>query len=463
MFHTRRPRWFWSGSIGLVVVVAVVLVLWNTNRRPKMEATNGVEPVAQAGEHSASTVMQPLPADPLLATRAGAPLPPIDFPPGSIEDACGLNEFPSRNEHSDTDKEERYKWVNSPFNTEGEWKALESQECTEALERYISGVNPFLWGHTESIRNGAFAFIELENPLTFGRVFADPEGDFARVQEMLSRPECLLTQKTPYNWDLKDSCHAEALMNYAIIHRFCFDEGVWNRDRKYYWEEDNPTPEQDRFMWREGLESSWVRHKCEELDSTLEFTRDQYPELHQFVQPRQNHSTNGTLIPILFGKLKHFTSKAQSPSEILIELAARLGDESAGLTDHFVGWRQSYFEKGYMFGRLKGFLFSPHWRDLRAKREPSSKRLFGVLFLVEAAQRTETHMKFNWDWLAEHLCTAPYEDLSPLMMEPKEPPAEPKSCRVVVDELYARDDLSNSMLKLIDQFARTATELDVYD
>lgn len=459
MFHNRRNRWFWIGGLGLVAGT-VLLLLWSLSHRQALEVTSILEASSQDGELSSRAVIEPVTAEPILATRTGAPLPPINFPQGSIQDACGLNEFPAWNDHFEAEDTVIASWANNPFNKEGNWIALESPTCTEALEAYISGVNPFLWGHAESIRNGAFAFIVLENPLTFGRVFADPGGDFKRVQDALSRPECLL-QNTDSNWELKDSCHAEALMNYAILHRFCFDEGVHRRTQKTYWEEDDPTPAQDRFMWKEDLEDAWVRRKCEEIDPTLEFTSEMYPELHKFVKPL-NQSTSGALVPILFANLKHSTSNARNTSEILIELAARLGEESAGLTKPFIKlYSHQYMEQGYQFGRFRGLLSSSPWRELQSKKEPSATRLLHTMYLLIGFERTQ--IEFDWEWLASHLCTPPYESLSPLGTETEEKRAEPKSCRVVVDELYARDDLPNFTLNLIDQFAQSATELGVYD
>ncbi|MXZ56512.1 MAG: hypothetical protein F4227_00890 [Gammaproteobacteria bacterium] len=54
------------------------------------------------------------------------------------------------------------------------------------MDNHINDINPYLWGAGD--KKGSFAFIVLENPLTFGRLFADPEGDFTRVQDALDRP-----------------------------------------------------------------------------------------------------------------------------------------------------------------------------------------------------------------------------------------------------------------------------------
>ena len=154
--------------------------------------------------------------------------------------------------------------------------SLESAECWSALEQHINAINPYLWGATHE--NRQFAFVVLKEPLTFERIFTDPTGDFNRVQDALSRPECLL-ETGEKNWELKESCHADAFLNYALINRFCFDSGVRDRAQTLYWESDNPTPEQDRFMWKQRLENYWVEEKCEELDSMLELTLEQNPAL----------------------------------------------------------------------------------------------------------------------------------------------------------------------------------------
>ncbi|MDE0644699.1 MAG: hypothetical protein OXH84_00465 [Gammaproteobacteria bacterium] len=61
-------------------------------------------------------------------------------------------------------------------------------------------INPYHWN--DDTDNRAFAFVVIENPLTFERIFTDPVGDLARVQDALSRSECKLGPDAESNWKL---------------------------------------------------------------------------------------------------------------------------------------------------------------------------------------------------------------------------------------------------------------------
>ena len=199
------------------------------------------------------TLTAPLAAgvDQQTTTLVGAPLPPVAYPPGSIGEACEVNKFPPRVGYFDLDRETELSLENSPFDRDGEWKALKNEKCLIALERHMNPINPYLWGTEHEPQNNlsAFALVNVDNPVTFKRIFTDPVGDFALVQEVFARPECQLSTDTEPNWELHESCHAKAILNYALLTRFCYGDGVTNRPRKYYWKwkKDNPTPEQDRI------------------------------------------------------------------------------------------------------------------------------------------------------------------------------------------------------------------------
>ena len=435
--NSRSQRWFWIAGIGLgLVAVTGVLVLLNTSHRTvsKDRPPTGQSPSAVVPS-SVTT------SEAVFSVQSGTPLPPLDFPQGSVEEACGLNEFPPRVGYYDYKAEERRSWVNSPFNANGDWIALESEECTDALEAHINTINPYLWSDDPNLRQ--FAFVVLDQPLTFGRIFADPEGDLVRVQNALSRSECKLKSGTQVNWKLKEECHADAFMNYALINRFCFNEGIDNRDRTYYSEEDSPTTEQDRSMWKEDLENAWVRQKCEGLEPTLELTEHQ-PKLYELIMSLGDPE-----------KYRLWMS-----DRLLIDHAARLGDDAAGLTQ----MPRSYLEEGYKFGRFNKFLSSLPWKELRRKEEPSPDRILRTFFVLGILERDQ--INFDWNWLADHLCSPPYEKQNTRKLEEDEVAeklAKPKSCRVVIDELYTREDLPVPMLGFVDRLVQTAMELNVYD
>ena len=213
------------------------------------------------------------------------PLPPVDYPLGTIGEACDVNEYPPRIGFFDLDNETILSLENSPFTSTGDYlKSFQKEKCRTALERHINQTNPYLWGREDNTHGvySAPALITMDNPLTFERIFTDPAGDFARVQEALARPECQLNPNTKSNWQLNESCHADAIHNYALIMRVCFGDGIYNRPNQWYFKEDNPTPEQDRSMWIGTLQDFWVRAiKCASLDRNLDLQLPVHTDLRQ--------------------------------------------------------------------------------------------------------------------------------------------------------------------------------------
>ncbi|MXW07370.1 MAG: hypothetical protein F4Z87_04470, partial [Gammaproteobacteria bacterium] len=268
----HAPRWLWGAGIGLALtVVAVVCVLWVTQ---KQAATT---PTALEINEPRAVIPAMLPTtEPAVTVVAPpAPLPHIDFQPGSVEEACGLNELPPY-WIGDGSRERNTDLTN----------AFESDECQIALEKHMNALNPYhyifsgAWGTGKII---LMKLVVLDDPLTFAQVFADPVGDSARVQEAFSRPECLLKGEEK-NWELNESCHADALLNYALINTLCFNRSgsrVIRVNRAYYPPEDNPTSAQDRLMWKEEFEDAWVRAKCESLDAELQLHSDRFPALYE--------------------------------------------------------------------------------------------------------------------------------------------------------------------------------------
>ena len=470
--NSRTRYWFWGGITGLVLVsVVFVLVLVNLNNPSADESPSSV------GGHKPNARVPSLPnpvSEPLVQTvQEDTPLPALDFPPGSVEEACGLNKYVSY--HYDGTAP----WPKSPYNAKGELVALqESQECTEALEACISSINPYLWGENfESPKNLQFAFFVLDEPLTFGRIFADPMGDFHRVQEALSNPECLL-KGDETNWELEETCHADAFPNYALFNRFCFKEGDWgqsegvsNRNRTYYWVEDNPTPEQDRFMWKQRLESHWVEHKCKEISPTFELTLEQNPVLYELVM---------SLDP---------SDRKKGSLELLIELAARLGDNAAGLTQSTsVSYSHSYDENGKKYGRFFGLLESDRWRLFNGKEPPAPERFLQVFYMLTMISTRKpdprNEIQFDWEVVAQHLCTPPYyndkswydnmiRNLEGLksydaryadnLVAFRDKYDNPNSCQEIIHELRQQDIYFRPLLDILDKFEQVALKLDVYD
>ena len=394
------------------------------------------------------------------------PLPPVVYPLGTIGEACEVNTYPPKTDFSNLNQETALSLENSPFTSTGDnWKSFQKEKCRTALEKHINPINPYLWGREDDTHGvySAPALITMDNPLTFERIFTDPAGDFARVQEALARPECQLNPNTKSNWQLHETCHADAIHNYALIMRFCYahiaDSGVINRPRQYYSKKDNPTPEQDRSMWIQALEDDWVWEKCASLDPNLDLQLPVHTELRKQIQALQ---------------VENSSERRQTLNGTLIDLAARLGDLSAGLTypinhnpvssDPFgsIQFNKPYDEEGYKYGPLAEW-FSTDLNDrtnLFSKHPPSVDRLRHLVPLfathIEASGKT---IKFNHEALAQHLCSHPYYTPP---SEDTEAIPEPPSCREIVTELR-QESLAPAMLELIYTFEEVAIHLDVYE
>ena len=453
--YTSNQRWFWSIGIGLgLTVVAIVCVFLIATDRPPAQAS--VQPVGNEPNALVSSSL-PITEAELPLIEVFPQLPQLDFPPGSVEEACGLNDLPPRVGYYKYENREKVSlWVNNPFaNTP--FRALDSEACRIALENHLSTINPYLWGETESDRqvffvthsSRQFAFVELDNPLTFQRIFADPAADLAQVRDALSRPECWL-EPGKKNWELKESCHADAFLNFALLNRFCFSGGVDNRTRSYYWEEDNPTPEQDRLMWKQTLEDAWVEEMCEELNPMLELTSEQHSELYLSVM-----------------SLSYPSSK--SIQELLIELAARLGDNAAGLAlPIHVAHSHYYHEEGYKHGRFAELLSSDAWKDFAIKKAPSTDRFlqtFQMLARVTSRKADpRDEFELDWQWVAQYLCAPPYYQeklkVPGVLQEELEPH---HSCAEIVHEIRQSGTTFRPLLDVLDKFEQVALELEVYE
>ena len=469
--------WWWSCGLGLVLVGGIFFVFWRAPSNSS-DAVSNIDPPVSELKVTDTLVSAEVPH---IAVKTGPTLPPLDFLPGSVEEACGLNQFPPYRYR----EEDGSRPANTPFNTEQnliylksvgdnrsaytlfdparDWLPMKSEECRSALEQHINTINPYLWGAT--YENRQFAFVVLEEPLTFERIFTDPTGDLNRVLDALSRPECLL-ETDGKNWELKESCHAEAFLNYALINRFCYEpywpddprqelaiprDGVFRRSRTYY--RDNPNPEQDRYMWKQELEDDWIRRKCKALNPTLAFTPEQYPILHELVMS--------------FGDLE---GGHKNVRELLIEQAARLGDDAAGLTTRvYKELSHSYNEEGYKFGRFAELFNDGALGKLVSKQEPSADRFLQIFnMLARFTSRKpdpRDELEFDWEWVARQLCAPPYKNIyrsrgrHVVLLEN----VDHLSCQEVVHEIRQSGTTFRPLLDVLDKFEEVALELEVYD
>lgn len=465
--YSRITAWL-SCCICLILLTLGVFLWLNNHRsipaelRTLTTPTNLKESPKATAENAAFTnpLSSPPPAaNPQPVTLTNPPLSPVAYPLGSIGEACEVNEYPPRTGYFDLDLETRHSFENSPWDATGEnLKQLQESKCLTAVESYMKPINPYLWGRQNDThgRHSALALIVTDNPLTFERIFADPAGDFARVQEALARPECHPGDDPKSNWKLNETCHADAILNYALFTRFCYDHGFLTRPQQYYTKKDNPTPEQDRSMWIETLEVGWVWEKCETFDPNLNLRLPVHAELRQQIQklqvvdekaPRREQTLNGTLI----------------------DLAARLGDEAAGLTypiDHNPAYVPfgPHDEEGYQYGPLAEWFTTDLTEptNLFSKHPPSIDRLRHLvpLFATHIEASGGKIIKFNHEALVRHLCTPPYYTPP---SEDTETIPEPPSCRTVANELRQEFHSDQSMLKKIATFEELAIRLDVYE
>lgn len=445
--NPRTTRWLWSVGcgLGLGVVTVVCVLLLTANNRSQIEVPSAVSMSSDLG---VDTTLLPSIASAVAVVEAPPKkLPYLDSLPGSIEEACGLNELPPY-------------WVadGSLKRNADHTKAIESDECRSALETHMSTINPyrFLRSAAPWTIASPIEFVVLEDPLTFERVFADPTGDLARVQDALSRPECSL-EHVENNWELKETCHAGAFLNYALINYFCFDGAVDHRHGAYYLPDDNPTPEQDRLMWKQDLKDDWVKTKCKELDPTLELT--EHLNLYELVKPLREVDSHRRTIAFL------------------VEQAARLGDEAASLTQTGIsGFPPG---NGYKYGRFSELFTRDEWASLRmagtfwrtyipqSLSEPSTKHFLSTFhFLARLNSRgadPRDEIQFDWQWVVQYLCAPAYIPRSTAEQMGVGEPVDHQSCQEVVHELRQRDFKFRPLLHVLDKFEQVALELGVYD
>lgn len=128
--------------------------------------------------------------------------------------------------------------------------------------------------------------------MTFERIFTDPRGDLARVQEALTRPECQLTENSERNWQLNETRHAAAFHNTALIMWFCYDEGVHHGDGVGWGRRIPPSSSElahsDHTMWTHALEYHWVKEKCKSLDLKTDPQSPVYAGLRKLLAPLFN-------------------------------------------------------------------------------------------------------------------------------------------------------------------------------
>lgn len=421
--------------LGLTVMVVVCVLL--IAHKPRDRDSIVLESSEPSTVFSASL---PTPMSAVSADAESPQLPRLDFPSGSVEEACGFNDLPTY-------------WVDAKLQrNHTQAKVIESEDCRIAFEKYMSAVNPFNFILSDPYVAELSEFVVLKNPFTFERIFTNPAGDLARMQDALARPECVLAPNE-INWELEETCYADAFLNYALVNLFCFDELVEHRDRLMY--RSKPTTTQDRLMWKQDLEDVWVEEQCEELDTTLKFTPDHYPKLHSLVM--------SWLEP----------DSGKDSLDLLVELSARLGNNAAGMTSMVIP--AAFFAPkhalahGYQFGRFAPLLESEDWREFVFKKEPNTDRFlqtFRMLAMFSSSRPDpRDEFEFDWEFVVRHLCEPPFFNPKDYGM-PEDydtPGIVGLSCQEVVHEIRQQDIRFPPLLDVLDKFEQVALELNVYD
>ena len=195
-----------------------------------------------------------------------------------------------------------------------------SDQCFESLETYFLD-KPYVWKE----------FVWLPLPLTYRRIFENPEVDRLNVIEALANPKCRL-ERGEVRWDLKETCHAESIANYSNFIFLCKDlNRQWElqllaartlshgsqyqptvKHRYDHWNMEHSIP--SSWAGERHLEGRWiVESMCKRFDMTeFELNEEHYEILESI------------------GKKLGVKERAISRTyKVMNSLAARLGDEWA--------------------------------------------------------------------------------------------------------------------------------------
>ncbi|MXZ55771.1 MAG: hypothetical protein F4227_09875 [Gammaproteobacteria bacterium] len=168
--------------------------------------------------------------------------------------------------------------------------------------------------------------------------------------------------------------------------------------------------------------------------------------------------------------------------EQLIKLAARLGDNAAGMTWTASQWRRiggDLPSGGYQFGRFAELFASEEWQSLitagtcwRGFDTGHENRQFSIVNFLQALKllardsgpSTEQHEEIQFDWrvVVQYVCVPIYihpDDTEAMGIEP----VELQSCKEIVEEVRQLGINSPTVLAAIDKFEKIAIELGVYE
>ena len=314
-----------------------------------------------------------------------------------------------------------------------------SEECTEALEIHLLDRNPFaLFSHEK------FSLIQIDNPLTYERIFTDPENDLERILDAISRPECRLADGPIVNWELKNSCHADSFTNYATFYHVCY-VGISFAAHLSYLSDYEPLfqidPRTKSSFWQNYLERRWVSNHCRSFNQAIRLNTENYPaQYQQLLNIGQDHDR--VFIPL----------ESQQNDEnfvlykTLLSLGARLGDEAATL--EYLPQSNIQLETYYNERQP----WRENWEQPKRDTQPSESQLLTALDLI--ASVADTDVKLDWEDLVKRVCKP--DLVQGVSSHP--------SCQTLISDLLKKlDPTEERKIQALNQFERKAIELGLYN
>lgn len=328
---------------------------------------------------------------------------------GNMWEICGVSEFPSQIEEAKTFVFDQIFEI--------------SDECSTALATHVLSINPFKEHIARLFGSGhEFSLFVLENPITYARVYSDPAGDLERVINALSRSECKLEQNGK-NWELKETCDADAFTNYAVFYKTCHGRAGISQARYYFYSQQDTLVENSSDtnntdeIWKGFLERAWVDKHCSTFDPELELSPLNRPRIFkQLVSYNMvNHPNARDIRERLRSKDPRMAANIDAADvyESLLKLGAGLGDEAAALT-----W------DGKNVGVFSTTFKNPMWTSFKEEEKLSKDKIRNAVNLAVTLE--SDGVNFDWNWLVNSIC----KSQSSMDIEQR------TSCRSLINSIY---------------------------
>lgn len=324
-----------------------------------------------------------------------------------------------------------------------------SQVCWDYLDKFLLDISE---GHQRS------HWIKHSEDVTYRQIFEDPMRDRQLVIDTLDNPECMLTNKTDFRWNLTEKCRASAFVNF---HQFQLKCGhptsySWRTSSWFFplYEQNNGTwiskfdsrlsaiehtfehdkERRKQNLWEEVLETRWIVKQCEGFDVEkilIDYERDatiidRLQEVGRNLGVRWSNFEDGyRIIPI---------------TNSLIAIAAYFGETNSIIS--YDGHREwfAYRDEKHPWIRTNYDLFaSKNTRD-----EKLSKGIQTVIELEDSG------IDYDLKLLVQHICT----DQTTL---------DPDTCQTTINNLRTRLRPNEwRQQQVLDRIERIALESGIY-